>query len=98
VIHRRSPRPLSTALAPLQDNWAPDTLLAKVQRAWAQTVGDYIAAQARPVSERGGVLVVSCVTAAWAQELDLMAPDLTARLNTLLGGDRVTRLKCTVGA
>lgn len=95
---RRSPRPLAAALAPLQDSWAPDTVLAHVQRAWPQAVGDYIAAQARPVAERGGVLTVTCATGAWAQELDLMAPDLMARLNTLIGGDRVKRLRCTVGA
>ncbi len=94
---RRSPRPLAVALAPLQDRLAPDTPLTRVQRAWAQAVGDHIAAQAKPVSERGGTLTVACATAAWAHELDLMAPDLTARLNGLLDGTRVTRLRCTVG-
>jgi predicted nucleic acid-binding Zn ribbon protein len=93
---RRSPRPLSVALEPLQDRWAPDTTLARVQRAWSEAVGDYIAAQARPVSERGGTLTVTCTTAAWAQELDLMAPDVMGRLNELLGASQVTRLRCTV--
>ncbi len=95
---RRSPRPLAAALAPLQDRWAPETPLAQAQRAWAEAVGDYIAAQAKPVSERAGTLTVACTTASWAHELDLMAPDLTKRLNELLGGARVTRLRCTVRA
>jgi predicted nucleic acid-binding Zn ribbon protein len=93
---RRSPRPLSAPLGPLQDRWAPQTPLAQIQRAWSQAVGDYIAAQAKPVSERGGTLTVACASATWANELDLMAPDVTARLNDLLGAPRVTRIRCTV--
>ena len=78
---RRSPRPVSVALQPLQDRWAPQTPLAQAQRAWSQAVGDYIAAQAKPVSERGGTLTVACVSGTWANELDLMAPDVIVRLN-----------------
>jgi predicted nucleic acid-binding Zn ribbon protein len=93
---RRSPRPLVLALEPLQDRWAPETPLARIQRAWDGVVGDHIAAQAKPVSERGGTLTVACASATWAQELDLMAPDLLSRLNALPGGGTVTRLRCTV--
>jgi hypothetical protein len=40
------------------------------------------------------VLVVTCSSAVWAQELDLMAPDLIARLNGLLGREAVGSLRC----
>jgi predicted nucleic acid-binding Zn ribbon protein len=92
--YRRSPRPLAGALAPLQVELAPDTLLAEVQRAWRVTVGETIAAEARPVAERAGVLTVACASSVWAQELDLMGPELIERLNAALSQGALTRLKC----
>jgi len=92
--YRRSPRPLASAIAPLQVELAPGTLLAEIQRAWRATVGETIAAQAQPVAERAGVLTVACAASVWAQELDLMGPELVERLNTTLGHGSLTRLKC----
>jgi predicted nucleic acid-binding Zn ribbon protein len=92
--YRRSPRSLSFALGSLRDELAPDTLLASVQRVWSSAVGDVIAAEAVPTAARGGVLTVSCGAAVWAQELDLMAPAIIARLNELLPAGRVERLRC----
>jgi predicted nucleic acid-binding Zn ribbon protein len=97
VSHRRSPRPLSLALGALSDDLAPATLLAEVQRAWVGTVGPAIAAQAAPVSERGGVVTVACAASVWAQELDLMGPQILVRLNEVLPSGLVTRLRCVVG-
>lgn len=77
---RAGPRSLAGALAGLREDVAPKTLLAAVQGAWARAVGDVIAAQAEPVSERDGVVRVACRTATWAQELDLMQDELLARL------------------
>jgi predicted nucleic acid-binding Zn ribbon protein len=93
-MRRREPRPLGPAIAALADRLAPQTLLADVQRVWAQAVGDIVAAQAEPTGERDGVLVVTCSSAVWAQELDLMAPDLIARLNGLLDGGEVRAMRC----
>ena len=73
-MRRREPRPLGPAIAALAEQLAPQTLLADVQRVWAQAVGDVVAGQAEPTGERDGVLVVTCSSAVWAQELDLMAP------------------------
>lgn len=92
--HRRSPRPLAIALDALGDELAPDTLLAEVQRAWSETVGASIAAQAQPTAERGGVLTISCSASVWSQELDLMAPEIIGRLNAGLRRGRVQRLRC----
>jgi predicted nucleic acid-binding Zn ribbon protein len=93
--YRPSPRSLAEAFGALADELAPRTLLAEVQRAWPATVGGTIAAQASPTAERGGVVTVSCAASVWAQELDLMGPQIVARLNTALGDDeRVRRLRC----
>jgi predicted nucleic acid-binding Zn ribbon protein len=91
---RRSPRPLQLALEAARDQWAPETLLAEVQRTWSNAVGPAIAVEAKPASERAGVLTVSCSASVWAQELDLMAPAILERLNTDLRSGRITRLRC----
>jgi predicted nucleic acid-binding Zn ribbon protein len=67
-------------------------LLARVQACWPQAVGAAIAAEAEPVGERGGTLTVSCRSAAWAQELQLLSQDLLARVNESLGGPGTTAL------
>ena len=92
--YRRSPRAVALPLDRIRDDLAPQTLLADVQRAWAQAVGDTIAAEARPTTERGGTLTVACSASVWAQELDLMAPTILARLNTCLRKGEITRLRC----
>jgi predicted nucleic acid-binding Zn ribbon protein len=94
TARRRSPRSLAVALGSLADELAPDTLLAEVQRIWASTVGAGIAAQAKPTTERGGVVTVSCAASVWAQELDLMGPQIVDQLNRALAAERVTRLRC----
>jgi predicted nucleic acid-binding Zn ribbon protein len=92
--YRRSPRPLALALERVRDDLAPHTLLAEAQRFWPQAVGATIAAEATPVSERGGVLTISCSASVWAQELDLMAPVLLERINDLVRGQKLSRLRC----
>jgi predicted nucleic acid-binding Zn ribbon protein len=85
---------MSFAFGAIRDDLAPQTLLADVQRAWPEAVGPTIAAEATPVTERAGVLRVSCSSSVWAQELDLMAPAILGRLNGLLEGGRIERLRC----
>ncbi len=95
---RRSPRPVVLALEEMQSELAPETVLAEAQAAWRASVGDAIAEQARPISERGGVLTVACSASVWAQELDLMAPSIMERLNRALAGSseraQITRIRC----
>ena len=98
ALHRRSPRPVLAALDPLRDAWAPETLLAEVQRLWPAVVGPAIASEAVPRSERGGVLQVACSAAVWAQELDLMGPTIIERLNQNLQRGRVSGLRCFASA
>ena len=63
---------------------SPQTPLAAAQTVWRDACGDAIAAEARPVTEREGVITVACRSATWASELDLMQAELLERLNELL--------------
>ena len=94
-MSRRAPRPASLAIADLADRLAPQTLLAQVQRVWPNVVGETVAAEATPTGDRGGTLQITCRSAVWAQELDLMGPDLVARLNAAIGADLVVALRCS---
>ena len=82
------------AFGGLADELAPETVLAEVQRAWTKTVGEAIAAEAQPTSERAGVVTISCSASVWAQELDLMGPQIVSRLNGELQRVAVQRLRC----
>jgi predicted nucleic acid-binding Zn ribbon protein len=92
--YRRAPHSLERVLGRLADEVAPATLLGEVQRAWLQAVGEAIAAEASPTAERAGVVTISCSASVWAQELDLMAPQILARLNPALTTGSVQRLRC----
>ncbi len=95
---RRGPRPLTFALDALRDELAPQTLLAEVQRVWPEAVGAAVAAEAQPLSERNGVLTISCSASVWAQELDLMGPVLVERLNGHLRAGQIARLRCVTAS
>jgi predicted nucleic acid-binding Zn ribbon protein len=96
-VSRRAPRPLSLAIGDLSRELEPATVLAECQRVWPDVTGPAISAEARPVSERAGVLTIACRSSVWASELDLMGPTLVARLNEALGHSAVQRLRCVTG-
>jgi predicted nucleic acid-binding Zn ribbon protein len=77
----------------MRDEFQPRTLLAAVQATWAEVVGEAIAAAARPVAERDGVVTVACVASTWAQELDLMGDELLAKLGAHLDRPPPTGLR-----
>jgi predicted nucleic acid-binding Zn ribbon protein len=97
VSRRRAPRPLSSALARVTAGLAPATAIARVQGCWVDAVGDIVAAEAQPVSERDGTVTVACRSAVWAQELALLAPDLLEKLNAALADRPITELRFKVG-
>ena len=80
MSRRRAPRSLAAALGTALEHAEPATLLAAVQRAWPEAVGEAIAREAAPVSERDGVVTVACRSATWAQELDLLSDQILARI------------------
>jgi predicted nucleic acid-binding Zn ribbon protein len=85
MMRRRAPRPAASAIRAALERAAPKTPLAATQAAWTEAMGERIAAVARPVSERGGEVTVSCSDSVWAQELDLMQEELLKRLRDRLG-------------
>jgi predicted nucleic acid-binding Zn ribbon protein len=95
-MSRAAPRTIASALGELTSALAPATTLARVQAVWERAAGHVIAAAARPSAERDGVLSVTCEAAVWAQELDLMADELLARLNDALGEPALRELRCRV--
>ena len=94
---RAAPRPASHALREALARSAPQTGLAAAQTVWAEAVGPAIAAEAKPVSERDGVLTVRCASATWAEELSLMEAELLDRLRERLGDGCPDSLKLQVG-
>jgi predicted nucleic acid-binding Zn ribbon protein len=97
-MRRRAPVALADVLKRAVADAAPDTVLARVQALWPEVAGPAIAAEAAPSAERAGTVTVECSGSVWAQELDLMAPDLTSRLNAALGTPAVRRLRFVVKA
>ena len=68
-----------------------------MQLHWPGVAGPAIAAEATPVAERERVVIIACRSAVWAQELDLMGPELLDRLNDRLD-DPIDGLRFTADA
>jgi predicted nucleic acid-binding Zn ribbon protein len=101
-MRRRAPRPIADALQTITRDLEPQTPLARVQRAWRETVQPPLKDEAAPTSERAGTVTLSCRSSVWAQELSLLANDLKAALNDALGAPAndpiVKELRCVVGS
>ena len=97
-MRRIAPRPIGKALGEALLHARPAGLLAEVQSAWPAVAGPALAASASPVSERAGTVTVACESAVWAQELELLGPDLARRLDEAVSGGRVERLRFIVGS
>jgi predicted nucleic acid-binding Zn ribbon protein len=104
-VRRLAPRALSVALEGVVRDAEPATLLARAQAVWPQVAGARNAAQGAPVSERDGVVTVACRSAVWAQEFELLAPDLLTRFEAALAAGRgrppgasVKKLRFVVGS
>ena len=95
-MRRRAPRPLARALEGFTATLAPPTTLARVQGLWTEVLGETLAEECRPLSERDGVVTVGCRSSVWAQELAMMETELVERLNAALGGAAVAELRFRV--
>jgi predicted nucleic acid-binding Zn ribbon protein len=93
MTRRRAPRQAASAFRVARDLAAPQTGLAAIQTAWADAVGEQLAAVATPVSEHAGTLTIECADSVWAQELDLMQRQLLEGLQGALGEKAPTALK-----
>ena len=85
MSRQTAPRPLATALSEWAAEIAPEGLLARVQSRWDEVAGPAVAAEAEPVSERGGTVTIRCRSSVWAHELELLSSELLGRLNDALG-------------
>lgn len=93
--HRAGPRDLAAALDRIVARTEPQTPLARLQRVWPQVVGEHVAAHATPTAVSvDGVVIVTCDSAVWAQEMDLLAVDVLAGIDAALGAGTVRRLHC----
>ena len=92
-MRRRHPRPIGAALEGVVGQARPQTLLARVQGVWEEAVGPTVAAEAQPRAESSGTVVVECSSGVWAQELELLAPDLIDRLNGALGDSAASSVR-----
>jgi hypothetical protein len=97
-MRRPAPRPIEAALDRALPAARPPGLLAEVQSVWPKLAGSELARSASPVLERQGTVTVACESAVWAQELELLAGDLCARLNSRLTQGAVERLRFVVGS
>jgi predicted nucleic acid-binding Zn ribbon protein len=104
-VRRLAPRALSVALEGVVRGAQPTTPLARVQAVWAEVAGPGLAGSATPISERDGVVTVACESAVWAQELELLGPDLLTRFGDALAGESgapatgsVKKLRFVVGS
>jgi predicted nucleic acid-binding Zn ribbon protein len=64
--------------------------------AWPHVVGPAIAAQARAVAVRDGVLFVDVASNVWMQELGLLRENIAERLNAHLGAPLVRKVVLSI--
>ena len=81
-----SPKPIGSALDRALAGVAPNTPLAEIQAIWAKAVGPQIDAVTKVVEEREGVVTIECESSVWAQELEMMGPQLLRKLTSEMSG------------
>jgi hypothetical protein len=91
-----APEPIESLIERAGENRFAKQKVAIPVREWRVAVGPRIAERARPMSLERGVLVLRVATAAWANELQMLAPELVARLR--VRGFAVDQLRFRVGA
>ncbi len=92
------PKAISALVSDVYPSKEPDDVKAiRAFGFWDQAVPERVAKNARPVALIRGTLVVHAVTTVWAQEIDLLAPQLLASLKKLAPRSGVRRLKVKVG-
>ena len=70
--------------------------LTRLYRNWDDLAGARLAPHSRPLSLRGGVLVIAVDDPAWATQVRFLAPTLLERFRDGLGGAEVTEVEVKV--
>lgn len=91
-----APEPIESLIERAGENRFAKHKIPIPVREWRAAVGARIADRARPSSLERGILVVRVASAAWANELQMLAPELVARLR--VRGFAVDQLRFRVGA
>lgn len=89
------PRPFGAAIRDLlaERGWEQQAAVGGVFGNWARIVGREVAEHTAPTAFEDGEVVVAADSAAWAQQVRLLAPTLVRRLNEELGDGTVRRVK-----
>lgn len=88
---RRPPMRRAAGLGAILQDWLQQRGVAerleqyRAWQLWNEVVGPQIAARAQPSRIRNGVLEIKVDQPVWMQQLQLMKPQLLARLNARLG-------------
>lgn len=92
-------RPVGASLGRLAASLGtpPPDVLGVVFARWSEVVGPSVAAHARPVTLRDGILVVAADQPAWATQLTFLQADIVARLNAAAGTVSVKGIDVRVG-
>ena len=96
----RGPRPVGESLDRITRKLGagPASTLGAVFRRWDEIVGSAVAAHARPLSLRDGILRVAVDEPGWATQLRYLAPTIVDRCADAVGPDVVTRIEVSVRA
>jgi len=73
------------------------TVLAQVQKSWADAVGESIARHAAPETLKEGRLTVTVDGSAWMNQLSMLAPAIIEKVNAELSSDAVQDLRFRLG-
>jgi hypothetical protein len=80
---KRSPAPIGILLEEARDASAQAGGIVVDRQRWRQAVGERISSRTEPGRLRGGVFTIHAASAAWAQELTFLAPEILARVQAL---------------
>ena len=87
------PRSLGQAISDFRTDISPASRVASVQAVWNEVVGERLSAVTEVIEEREGTVLIECKSSVWAQELEMMAPRIIARLDGAMAGSGPEKLR-----
>jgi hypothetical protein len=81
--NKRAPAPIGLLLEEARDASAQAGGIVLDRQRWRSAVGERIASRTEPGRLRAGVLTVHAASAAWAQELTFLSPEIVLRVQGL---------------
>jgi hypothetical protein len=70
--------------------------IGQLANAWSTVVGPRLAAESRPVSLDGGVLVVAATDGPWGAQVRFLAREIRDKANSALGSTLVAQVRVVV--